>query len=111
MSIGILIIIVLIISIIVWGYFYEKEKEEQKKSRGSTPTDLIPEQSKRKQENKQKILEFLRENGRVTNNDVEKLCEVSDNTAERYLDDLEKEGYLIQNGEIGRGVFYILKNK
>ena len=102
MSIGILVIIIVIISIIVWGYFYEKEKEEQKSC-------FISKQSKQKQENKQKILEFLQNNERITNDDVEKMCGVSHNTAERYLDGLEKEGKLIQNGEIGQSVFYTLK--
>lgn len=102
MSIGILVIIILIISTIVWGYFYEKEKEEQK---GYS----ISPQSKAKQENKVKILEFLQGKGRITNNNVEKLCGVSNNTAERYLDELEKEGKLIQNGKTGQSFFYTLK--
>ncbi|NOY35615.1 MAG: DUF977 family protein [bacterium] len=70
---------------------------------------LIAEQSEKKAENKEKILEFLRENEKIQNNDVEKLAEVSDATAERYLDELEKEGKISQHGEIGQGVFYTLK--
>ena len=70
---------------------------------------LIAEQTAKKIENKQKILAFVQEHGKIQNNDVEKLAGVSNATAERYLDELEKEGKLIQHGVIGQGVFYTSK--
>ena len=70
---------------------------------------LISEQEGRKAENKKKILAFAQANGRIQNNDVEKLAGVSNATAERYLNELEKEGVLTQHGTIGQGVFYTLK--
>lgn len=70
---------------------------------------LISEQEVRKTKNKQKILEFIQANGKTQNNDVEKLVGVSNATAERYLDELEKEGKLTQHGTIGQNVFYTLK--
>ena len=70
---------------------------------------LISEQGARKAENKQKILAFVQEHGKIQNNDVEKLAGVSNATAERYLDELEKEGKLTQHGSIGQNVFYTLK--
>ena len=66
-------------------------------------------QTKQKIENKQKILAFVQEHGKIQNNDVEKLAGVSNATAERYLDELEKEGKLTQHGVIGHGVFYTIK--
>ena len=66
-------------------------------------------QSKKKQENKEKILEFLKSNEKITNNDVEKLCKVSHATAERYLNQLEKDNKLTQHGKIGTDVFYTLR--
>lgn len=69
----------------------------------------IAEQSATKAENKQKILTFVHERGKIQNNDVEKLAGVSNATAERYLDELEKEGKLTQHGTIGQNVFYTLK--
>jgi len=66
-------------------------------------------QTEQKIENKQKILAFVQEHGRVQNNDVEKLVGVSNATAERYLDELEKEGAITQHGTIGQGVFYTPK--
>ncbi|HJN63035.1 MAG TPA: DUF977 family protein [Candidatus Paceibacterota bacterium] len=70
---------------------------------------LIARQSKEKEENKEKIVEFLNRNKRATNNDIEKLLGVSDATATRYLNELENEGKVQQNGTTGRFVFYTLK--
>lgn len=70
---------------------------------------FIAKQMEQKTENKQKILAFIQANGKIQNNDVEKLAGVSNATAERYLDELEKEGKLTQHGTIGQGVFYRLK--
>jgi len=70
---------------------------------------FIAKQVEQKAENKQKILTFVQERGKIQNNDVEKLAKVSNATAERYLNELEQEGKLAQHGEIGQGVFYTLK--
>ncbi len=69
----------------------------------------VPEQSRKKQENKDRVLAFVRKNAKVKNGDVEKMLGVSDATAERYLDELEKEGKLTQHGVIGQNVFYAPK--
>jgi Fic family protein len=69
-------------------------------------TDIVSRQTKEKEENKKKILAFLRGKNRISNNDVEKLLEVSDATAERYLDELEKEGRLQQVGRTGKYTYY-----
>lgn len=53
-----------------------------------------------------KILEYLKSHSKITNNDVQKLLSVSDATASRHLELLEKKGKLVQRGEVGRGVFY-----
>jgi len=55
---------------------------------------------------KARILESARTKKRITNNDVEDMFCISDNTARRYLDDLEDEGKLTQIGVSGRGVYY-----
>ena len=62
-----------------------------------------------KAENKQKIFAFAQAHGKIQNNDVEKLAGVSNATAERYLNELEREGKLVQHGTIGQSVFYSLK--
>jgi len=94
--------IVLIIAVIVGialGMYFARQKGG----------GLISEQAKEKAGNKQKILDFLREKERVTNNDIEKLLSVSDATATRYLDELEKGGKVKQVGTTGHAVYYVLK--
>ena len=78
-------------------------------ARRKTNAGFIAKQMEQKAENKQKILAFVQEHGKIQNNDVEKLAGVSNATAERYLDELEKEGKLAQHGVIGQGVFYTQK--
>lgn len=53
-----------------------------------------------------KIMAKLSEKGRITNDEVEKLLRVSDATATRYLQALEKEGKVKQTGKTGMAVFY-----
>lgn len=66
-------------------------------------------QQKEKQENKEKILELFNKETKITNNDIEKLLNVSDATATRYLNELEKENKIEQIGKTGRSVYYRLK--
>ncbi|MEK7101614.1 MAG: DUF977 family protein [Patescibacteria group bacterium] len=75
-------------------------------ARRKTNAGFIAKQMEQKAENKQKILAFVQTHERIQNNDVEKLAGVSNATAERYLDELEKEGKLTQHGTIGQNVFY-----
>ena len=70
---------------------------------------LLSKQSQKKAENKERVLELVRANKKTTNNDIEKLLGVSDATATRYFDELEKEGKVKQIGTTGNAVFYILK--
>lgn len=78
-------------------------------ARRNANAGFIAKQMEQKAENKQKILTFVQEHGKIQNNDAEKLVGVSNATAERYLDELEKEGKLTQHGVIGQGVFYTPK--
>ncbi len=80
-------------------------------ARRNASTGFIAKQMEQKIENKQKILAFVQEHGKIQNNDVEKLAGVSNATAERYLDELEKEGKLTQHGTIGQSVFYTPKSE
>lgn len=62
-----------------------------------------------KNEIRGKILGPLKEKGEISNDDVQKALGVSDATATRYLERLEKEGKIVQIGKEGRGVIYKLK--
>ncbi len=80
-------------------------------ARRNANAGFIAKQVEKKTENKQKILAFVQEHGKIQNNDVEKLAGVSNATSERYLDELEKEGKLTQHGTIGQSVFYTPKGE
>jgi len=79
---------------------------DERASVPETKTGLIDKQAKVKEGNKQQLLEFFASAQQVTNNDVEKLLGVSDATATRYLDELEKEGKIRQIGKTGKHVYY-----
>jgi ribosomal protein S25 len=53
-----------------------------------------------------KIIAFVTERGKISNDDVEKLLKVSDATATRYLHTLEQEGKLRQIGKTGKHTHY-----
>jgi predicted HTH transcriptional regulator len=65
----------------------------------------------KKQANLAKILEALggKQDGRITNDEIESLLGVSDTTVGRYLDDLELSGKITQHGDTGSGVYYTKK--
>ena len=98
------IIIIAIVGIVIGYLLTQKKCIDDKQNKA-----LQPEQVTQKTERKQKILDFLRENREIKNNNVEKLFNVSDSTAERYLNELEKEGKITQHGAIGQNVFSTLK--
>lgn len=57
-------------------------------------------------ERNEKIMELLNGKGTITNDDIQKLLSVSDATATRYLDILEKSGKVKQVGKTGKHVYY-----
>lgn len=84
--------------VVVW--FVIKMPERKKKE------TLIEKQAKEKVANKEAILGLLETQGKLTNNHIEMMLGISDATAERYLNELEKEGKVKQVGDIGSGVYY-----
>ena len=99
------LILIFILIIIVFFLVFFREKIKKVVYWGSRQKEKV-------EENKKKILEMLTlrgagaEKAKITNNDVEKLLGVSDATATRYLDALEKEGKIRQVGKRGRFVYY-----
>jgi len=61
---------------------------------------------KRTNKRKARVLALAQKQGRITNDDVEDMFCISNNTARNYLDQLEHEGKLKQVGTTGRGVYY-----
>lgn len=70
---------------------------------------VVYQSAKRKkvEESKKKVLQALEQGrGKITNDEVQKLLGVSDATAERYLNELEKQGKIKQIGKTGQSVYY-----
>jgi len=61
----------------------------------------------RKRKKLDKIMTLFLKNSKITNDEVEKFLHVSDATAERYLNILEKENKIKQVGKTGHAVAYI----
>ena len=94
----------------------ENKKEIQKKSiiksTKKNKTSNISRVNKKRKDKRTKNIEELihkiNEKGQITNDDVQKMLNVSDATATRYLEILEKKGTIKQVGKKGRGVKYKL---
>lgn len=70
---------------------------------------LIEEKEDFKRGNLERLRDYIKDKERISNDEIEKILNVSNATAERYLDELEKEGLLEQVGQIGQGVYYKVK--
>ena len=57
---------------------------------------------------KSKIVQHLKENKTIVNDEVQEILGISDATATRYLQELLEEGKIKRIGEEGRGVHYEL---
>lgn len=88
------------------GYFLGRNNS------GSTTQDkdqfFVNNAEKIKSENMIKLKDYLAKetDGEINNEDVRTLLNVSDTTACRYLDNLEKEGLIKQVGTDGPKVYY-----
>ena len=93
-----------LIGVIFAKYWLGKGKsrvEEKEK-----PEKLIDRQEREKKEHMRRVVEFVATKQRVANQDIERLLGVSDATATRYLEELEKSGYIRQVGTTGQSVYY-----
>lgn len=86
-----------------------KDILEEKKCE-SLNTTLASNLLKQKETNDRnwKILEYLSKHETITNDQVEAMFKISNSTAYRTLEALEREGKIVQIGQSGRNVFYIL---
>jgi Fic family protein len=100
----IVLLLIVIFGVILVGGLIWAVKEDYKDTSQKNP-NLIEKQAQKKAEHLEKIKEFIKGKETVVNNDIQKFLGVSDATATRYLDELEKQGILRQNGE-RKGVYY-----
>ncbi|MEX2563788.1 MAG: hypothetical protein WD312_01570 [Candidatus Paceibacterota bacterium] len=87
----------------------EKEKQEEEESfeRSGGLEEYHAERQRVKDERKDSILVLFEGKKKIKNADVVNVLDVSSATATRYLDELEEEGRIQQNGTTGRSVVYV----
>jgi len=99
--------IIILIAVGIFGVWIGSRLSKlQKRNRLAGFEKFNQARGRKKKEAKEKILKLLKEKKRITNDDVQNLVKVSDATATRYLDDLEKEGKILQQGKTGKHTFY-----
>lgn len=81
-------------------------QDEQTKRRKENLERANAKRQEKKREKINEILNLFSEKSKITNDEVEKLLHVSDATATRYLETLEKEGKIKQVGKTGKSVGY-----
>jgi len=97
MEINIITLVLVGIFALMLGYWFGKKRSPK----------MVNGQAEEKKKNMEAILGLMESgNQPLTNNQVEQMLGISDATAERYLDELEREGKIKQVGKTGRDVFY-----
>lgn len=102
-------ILIFILGMIAGGaavWLLKRRAEPESVKKPEKKESLIQRQAKEKQANKKKILGLLETQAPLTNSRIEQVLGISDATATRYLDELEKEGRIRQVGKTGRNVYY-----
>jgi len=104
-----------------WFFLHRRiaalEREEERLQRELAETERCGEgieefrerQRVRKEEAKGKILGALQAKGSLKNEEIAELADISSATVVRYMDELEKEGKVVQTGATGRNVVYRLR--
>ncbi|MBI2355702.1 MAG: hypothetical protein HYV13_00665 [Candidatus Doudnabacteria bacterium] len=99
-----------LIGVIFAKFWFGKNQilpQNGKVGRDENEVNLMRAEEHRK--NLDRILASFGANDEITNDMVEKMLGVSNTSAERYLDELEKQGKLRQIGRTGRSVTYLKK--
>ncbi|MDP3954367.1 MAG: winged helix-turn-helix transcriptional regulator [bacterium] len=91
-----------------WLWYWKVNRMEELLRKIERNTRPIKEESieTREEKRKKKVMVLFEGADEISNDDVRELLNISDSTATRYLDYLEKEGLIVQIGETGRGVKY-----
>ena len=102
------ILIIFALGVVAGGvlFWYRSRSRSQEPRK---PWCGVPEMERQKDIRKGQLLDLFDIENKVTNNDVQKLLDVSDATATRYLQELEDEDQNTQVGAEGRSVYYVRK--
>lgn len=85
-----------------------KKKIRDMETLGRGLSDYKDTQEEKKGSYKNSIMEILSESGKITHREIQTRLEISETSADRYLQELEKEGKIRQKGS-GRETYYVKK--
>ena len=99
-----------ILGLVIGGivaYFFFKVFLKADTGRKEREKSLLSEQEEEKLKNLEKLKAYITKlGGKITNDQAQKFLKVSDATSERYLDELEEQGYIKQIGKTGISTYY-----
>jgi len=93
----------------LWFTYFTPQVGAEKRA-GATQSAVNEGRVVAKHEALDRVYREVREKGTITNDEVEALLGVSDATAERYLEEIERAGGIEQVGRTGKTVSYRVKN-
>lgn len=91
---------------LIIGYFIWGRKDSSPTAQNDDDGDLIYQKEAEKAANLEKLKSFIAGKDKITNDEVQALLNVSDATAERYLDEIEHQGLIKQVGKTGIKTYY-----
>lgn len=87
------------VGVLTGVYIFKKiNKEIGEREKNPTPS----------QADRERVLAYLKTREKITSDQVEKLLDVSDSTAQRYMQKMAGEGNVKKHGKTGRNVHYTL---
>ena len=89
-------------------YFNSKQKPAEQKFANTGLAEYQQELQDKKEKAKEEIINIIKEKGKISNKDITEALKISEATATRYLDELEKDGKIKQVGETGKYTYYTL---
>lgn len=91
-------------------FYRTGENEEKSTDKADKSTDIVRINTEKMGLSQRKIIEFLIENGRITNKEVQQLLNVKDSRALKILKELAEMGIITKQGKL-KGSYYILKGE
>ena len=87
-----------------------KRLTEQAKKLGGGFINFLSGRIIKKEKSKEKIIFYIEEHKKATNEDIRRLLNVSQRSVVNYMNELQKESKIEQVGKTGRSVYYRFKN-
>lgn len=91
-------------------FYRADENEEKSTDKAEKSTDIVRINTEKMSLSQRKIIEFLIENGRITNKEVQQLLNVKDSRALKILKELVEMGFITKQGKL-KGSYYTLEEE